>query len=460
MDAQKIIKPDIKLRWYQEDIFDGILSGRYRKVLYIAPRRSGKDTLGFIIGSYQAYQRTCLIYHVLPELGQARRIIFDGINDQQRRFIDIIPSEAIRSINHSQHKITLHNNSQIHAIGGDRYDKSLIGTNPYGIILSEFALMDPNVFGYVRPILANNNGWCLIISTPRGKNHLYNLLQTVKDLPDWKVVIQKTSEIKHIPEDVLAEERAQIDEGLYLQEYECDFNRGISGTWYQHYIDIAQREGRITHVPHDPAACVYVSMDIGVNDPTTLIFFQVNEAQTNIRIIDCYSNKGLGIDHYAKIIQEKPYRIGAVYAPHDIKVREFGAGAITRYEQARQLGLDLTVVDNIPIVDGIENAWRHFNKVWIDATKCRSLLDALENYRKEWDERHQMHLPRPIRSWACHYADAFRYLFLTLHKNTKGTTYEEFERDRQAALYGNRYAPPNPFGIPFAGLNNSSSRRL
>lgn len=405
IEAYPIIKPDIKLRWYQEELFDDILSGKSRKVIYVAPRRSGKDTLGFIIGIYQALMKTCLIYHVLPKRTQARRCVFDAINDYEKRFLDFIPKEAIRSINKADMVITLHNNSQIHILGGDTYDTSLVGTNPYGIILSEYALMNPNVFSYVRPIIASNRGWCLIISTPRGKNHLYHLFETAKKLPDWKVVLQKTSEIQHIPEDVLASERAQMDEELYLQEYECDFNRGVTGSWYMNYLDTARMEGRITHVPYDPGLVVHAVFDIGVNDPTTIIWFQVTDSQNSIRIIDCYSNKDLGMDHYARVLQDKKYRMGSIFAPHDIKVREFGAGAVTRYEQARQLGVEFTLVDQVPIVDGIENAWRHFGKVWIDESKCRSLIDALENYRKEWNEQQQMHLPRPVKSWACFTAD-------------------------------------------------------
>ena len=139
-----------------------------------------------------------------------------------------------------------------------------------------------------------------------------------------------------------------------------------------------------------------------------------------------------------KILQDKPYTYGKHFAPHDIKVREWGGGAVTRYEKARQLGIDFTLVDQVGIIDGIENVWTHFNKFWIDAEKCRSLINALENYRKEWDEAKQMYLPRPVKSWASHFADALRYLCMSLHKTKRGMSPEDFDRKKAQALYGNQ----------------------
>ena len=118
-------------------------------------------------------------------------------------------------------------------------------------------------------------------------------------------------------------------------------------------------------------------------------------------------------------------------------MREWGGGAVTRYEKARQLGLNFTLIEQVPIIDGIENVWTHFNKFWIDQEKCRSLIDSLENYRKEWDEAKQIYLNKPVKSWANHYADAFRYLCLSIHRTKRSMSPEEFDRKKAQALYGN-----------------------
>lgn len=236
-----------------------------------------------------------------------------------------------------------------------------------------------------------------------------------------------------------------MDEGLFLQEYECSFERGISGSFYGAHLDALKLRGQIGHIPWEPALLVYTVWDIGVNDATTIIFFNVVGDGSVIRIIDCYSNNNLGLDHYAKILQDKPYKYGKHFAPHDIKVREWGGGAVTRYEKARQLGIDFTLVDQVGIIDGIENVWTHFNKLWIDAERCRSFINALENYRKEWDEMRQMYLPKPVKSWANHYADALRYLCMSIHKTKKGMSAEDFDRKKAQALYGNNQDLPRFF---------------
>lgn len=217
------------------------------------------------------------------------------------------------------------------------------------------------------------------------------------------------------------------------------FDRGIDGSFYGRSLDDLRRKGQINFINWEPGILVYLAFDIGVNDATTIIWWQSVAEGAILRIIDCYSNTGVGLDHYAKVIQDKPYRYGGMYAPHDIKVREFGSpGAITRLEKAKQLGLDLVVLDQIKVLDGIENVWSHFPKFWIDQTKCASLINALENYRKQWNEKHNCYDPKPVHNWASNYADALRYMCQSLYKTARGLTSEEFERKKNEALYGGR----------------------
>lgn len=434
------------LRGYQKEIWSTITEGKSKRVLYIASRRAGKDILFWNLAIRQCIKKVCLVFYVLPTYSQGRKCIFDAIAMDGTKFIDYIPKQLIASVNQQEMKIRFHNGSILQVIGGDTYDQSLIGTNPYAVILSEYALMPPDIFSFIRPILAANGGWCAIASTPRGKqNHLWHLWKFAQELPEWTVFIHKASEIHHIDDEVLAREREQMDEGLYLQEYEVSFERGISGSWYGTHLDQLKLKGQITHVPWEPGLLVYTAWDIGVNDATTIIFYQTVSDASSVRIIDCYSNNNLGLDHYAKIIQDKPYRYGKHFAPHDIKVREWGGGAITRFEKARQLGIEFHVLEQMGVIDGIENVWTNFSKLWIDATKCRSLIDALENYRKEWDETRQMFNPKPVKAWSSHYSDCLRYLCQSLYKTKKGMTAEEFEAKRAQALYGNQGTLPRFF---------------
>ncbi len=381
-----------------------------------------------------------MVMYVLPNFGAARRSVWDAIDIQGNRLLEMIPARLIKKINSAEMKITFLNDSILLLIGGESHATSIRGTNPYAVILSEFAYMDDAqaILDTIMPILAANGGWLAIGSTPNGKNTYYHLYKMALELPNWFVTLKKASEINHIPAQELLEEKNRMSEELYMQEYECDFTRGISGSIFGTCLQRLKDNGQITSVAWEPQILVQVVFDIGVSDLCTLIFFQVIGEGTLIRIIDCYSNHGLGLDHYAKIIQDKPYRYGKYFAPPDIMVREWGGGAITRFEKARQLDIPLTVLDQIEVQDSIDNAMAHFPKLWIDKDKCKSLIDALENYYREWDEQKQIHKSKPVHNWASHYADAFRYMCQAIYKTKKGRSGEDFDRARNEALYGNK----------------------
>lgn len=440
---QKLILDRFKPRWYQEPIWEAIESAGYRKLLVVMPRRSGKDITCWNLAIRQCLKKPCLVFYCLPTYAQAKKAIFDAIAMDGMKFLDFIPKELIKSCNASEMKITFINNSILQCIGADSFQTSLVGTNPSAIIFSEWARCNEKAYSYARPILAANpDSWVIMNTTPFGKNHCYHLFNLAQELPDWCVIYQRTSDINHIPEEALQQEREQMDPGLFAQEYECDWNRGVEGSIYGKHLDRLRQAGQITSVSWEPNLLVHTAWDIGVSDASTILWFQSTANNNAIRIIDCYSATGIGLDAYAKVIQDKPYRYGNHYAPHDIAVREWGGGAITRYEKAAQLDIVFTTLPQMLIEDGIENVWTNFHKLWIDETKCKRFIDALENYRKEWDEEKQQFKSKPVHNWASHFADCLRYLCASLPYTQKGLTSDEFARQRAEALYGSNNGLP------------------
>jgi hypothetical protein len=194
--------------------------------------------------------------------------------------------------------------------------------------------------------------------------------------------------------------------------------------------------------PHQPQLLTHYAIDIGVKDATTIIWYQVpNDANGPIFIIDSYSNTGMGLDHYARIIEEKPYRRGTAFAPHDISVREWGSGAITRYEKARQMGIDFTILEQNSVQDGIDHVKTLWPRFHIHEATCKPLLDAIENYKREFDEKLQIYKAKPLHNWASNFGDALRYLAQSIHLTKKGMTSEEFDRLKAQALYGGNNLP-------------------
>ena len=435
-----------KPREYQKPILEAILTKGYRRVLAILPRRAGKDITAFNLCIRENLKSPCVIYYIFPTYSQAKKVIWDSITTEGKRILDYIPEEVIESKNSQEMKIRYKNGSLFQLVGSDNYD-SLMGTNPRGCVFSEYALQDPMAYQYLRPILTANRGWALFISTPRGKNHLWTLAELAKVSPDWYYLKLTLDDTKHIPISEIEKERAEglMSEDMIQQEYYTSFTMGVEGAYYSKYLDRARRNGRLENVGWENGFKVHTAWDIGVRDKTSIIFFQTI-GQT-VRIIDCYENSKQGLEHYAEILGEKPYLYGIHIAPHDIRVQEWGSG-ITRIEKARQLGIKFTIADEIYIADGIEAGRSLFSKLWVDGVKCKVFVDAIENYRQEYDHKKRVYKPRPLHDWSSHYADAFRYLAVSLPKTRDGGSPEDLERRYQEAMMGPQANLPAVFQDP------------
>ncbi len=444
MKVETAIKLDkFKPRPYQIPILDAIENKGYRRVLAVWPRRAGKDIAAFNLCIRACLKKTCVIYYVFPTYSQAKKVIWDSITNTGERILDYCPDEIVESKNSQEMKIRFVNGSLLQLVGSDNFD-SLMGSNPQGVVFSEYALQDPRAYQYIRPILTANYGWALFLSTPRGKNHLWELYQIALNSPDWFCHKLTVIDTGHIPLHEIEKEKADgiMSEDLIQQEYYTSFDMGVEGSYYAKYLDRMRLKSQIGIVPWEPAFKVHTAWDIGVRDNTSIIFFSV-VGQT-IRIIDCYEKNKEGLEHYVQVINNKPYTYGKHIAPHDIGVMEFGSG-ITRIEKARQLGIKFTIADDISIVDGIEAVRSTLPKVWIDDKNCIPLIKALESYRQEFDAKKKVYKPYPLHDWSSHFSDAMRYLCVSLPKTRDGASPQDIDKRYQEAMYGSPANMPSIF---------------
>jgi hypothetical protein len=430
-------------RPYQLPIINALEKDKFKRVLAIMPRRAGKDVTAWNIAIRACLRKVCVIYYIFPTYSQARKVIWDSITNSGERFLDYIPSQLVESINSQEMKVRFKNGSLLQLIGSDNID-NIVGTNPQGIVFSEYALQDPRAYQFLRPILLANDGWALFISTPRGKNNMWELYQIAKESKDWfcyKLTVEDTGHISLADIEKEKQEGIMSDD-LIQQEYFTSFELGVEGAYYLKYLDRMRIKGQIGEVPWESSFKVHTAWDIGVRDSTTIIFFQTI-GQT-VRIIDCYEKTKEGLEHYVSIINSKPYTYGKHIAPHDIAVKEWGSG-MTRIEKARQLGLKFITAPSIEVMDGIEAVRSAFSKIWIDEVKCRPLIKALENYRQEYDAKKKIYKSEPLHDFASHFADAMRYLCISLSKTRDSLSPEDLDRRYKEALYGTQSNMPAVF---------------
>src|SRR5665213_319667 len=395
-------------RTYQLPIIQALNSG-IKRAVWVVNRRGGKDVTAFNWCIFQLLLNPgWTAFHILPTYNQAKKVIWDANTNESQRILDYIPPEVIASKNGQEMKIRFTNGSLYQLIGSDNID-SLVGTNPKIIIFSEYAIQSPAAWDYLRPILDVNKGYALFISTPRGKNHFYDLMLMAKANPAWFCEVLSIKETNVLTEDDINNIRAEgVSDELIQQEYYCSFNRGVEGSYYGRLIEKARNEQRICNVSYETRSPVHTAWDIGYGDSTSITFWQ--EIGGEIRIIDFYENQGEGIAHYVKQLQSKPYVYGTHYMPHDA-----GSGSIqtgrTLQDVAYEQGIKTTLLEReIDIQIGIEAVRVLLSTAYIDETKCKHLIKCLENYHKKFNEKQNCYAEAPLHDWCSHAADSIRYM--------------------------------------------------
>lgn len=212
-------------RKYQLPLLKAMDSGIKRAVI-VWNRRAGKDKVCFNYMIKRAFERVGTYYYFLPEYSQAKKVIWNNIDNDGFAMLDHVPKEVIKAINNSELKIELINGSIIQLIGADNFKQSGVGANPIGVVFSEYSVTAPDAWNFVSPILAVNGGWAVFNFTPRGKNHAWELLQKAQENEKWFWQILTVNETKVLSEEALDEEKRNNPESIIQQEYYCSFLEG------------------------------------------------------------------------------------------------------------------------------------------------------------------------------------------------------------------------------------------
>jgi phage terminase large subunit len=337
--------------------------------------------------------------YVAPYLSQAKEIAWDYL----KRYAAPILADK----NEAELWVELVNGARIRVHGADNPDR-LRGGYLDGVILDEPADMRPGVWAeIIRPMLADRQGWATFIGTPKGKNEFWTICERAKTEPDWFFAVLKASETGLLAQTELDDARREMTPEQYAQEFECSFDAAITGAYYGAHIAQAEREGRVKPLTIDPAIPVHTAWDLGIGDSTAIWFFQI--APDGLRVVDFLEDHGKGLPHYAGELSARGYDYGIDFVPHDAKAREIGTGR-TRVETLLALGRKPQVVASHTIDDGINALRQSFGRIWFDKARCSQGLEALRQYRTEYDEKTKSFRDKPRHDWTSHAADAARYM--------------------------------------------------
>ncbi len=394
-----------------------------KRASLIWPRRHGKDDLALHYTACAVHERVGVYWHMLPLQTQARKAIWDAVNPRTglRRIDEAFPHEIRETTREQDMFIRFKSGSTWQVIGSDNAD-ALVGTPPIGVVFSEWALSSPQAWSMIRPIMAENDGWAMFITTPRGRNHAYRMHQMAEESEEWFAERLTADKTGVFSDEVLARERRELvqergeadGEAIFDQEYMTSWSAALPGAYYARVIDQIERDGQIMRVPHNSARQVHTAWDLGASDQTVVWFVQWTGVSW--AFIDCLASSGMGPGWYWQEMtsgHRKAYNYGEHLVPHDAAHERLGIGmmeAVSIADTMTTLGMrNVRVIPRTMSVANDINECRKLLPVcFFDAEKCASGIDALRSYRREWDEKHKTYKERPVHDWASNPADAFR----------------------------------------------------
>lgn len=207
------------------------------------------------------------------------------------------------------------------------------------------------------------------------------------------------------------------------------FEAANEGLYFGKQISLARGEKRICHLPYQTNAKTFTAWDIGYNDETAIWVYQLIGRE--IHVIDYYENSGEPLAHYVNWLREKPYAYERHYMPFDSASKSAATGK-GYVDYAREMGLKVTVLERMKNeLFGIELLRVTLPKMFFDENKTAMGIKAVENFRKEWNDKLGCYRERSLHDWASHGSKALIYAAqATAQSSTSGLSAQEWKRIR------------------------------
>jgi phage terminase large subunit len=276
-------------------------------------------------------------------------------------------------------------------------------------------------------MIAENNGWQLFITTPRGRNHAYTTLKAAEKDPDsfaqildaTETGIWSTAQLDKLLREYVAEFGEDYGRAKFEQEYLCSFEAANLGAILARSIGLAEKDGRVSDdVEFDTfGAPLEISADLGRRDTATWWFWQPKIGGYSIVDHDagwgidaeewCYRLREK-IDQYA--LQGRKTPLGKIWLPHDARAKTFAAKRSAVEIFMDFFGYDhVAITPNSRISDRVNAARVLVSRCEFHETKCEKGLDGLRGWSYEYNEETKIFSSDPVHDWASHEGDGFSY---------------------------------------------------
>ena len=378
-------------RHYQNDAFREFNAGKRRQI-HIWHRRAGKDTFGLNLAGIEAQKTVGTYWHLFPLQTQAKKAIWDGLDGEGHRIIDrAFPQDLRVSTNKEDMMIKFKGGSTWQMAGSDRYN-SLVGSNVRGVVFSEWALCNPVAWDYIRPILRENHGWVVFITTYRGRNHAYQMYENLKDHPDWfcsKLTVDDTHRLdgsRVLTEaDIQAERDEGMREALVQQEYYCSPEASYIGAYFSSEMTELNDSTRRGAFGYDPSLPLFAAFDRATASVLGCVLVQPSGNMHNIVASQTWENTTVG----EAFIWLKNF------LPFGKNIQKAIMPPTANLDNFKVSGVEFEAAPNQPLIEAIDTVRRYLPltridvqiQKWAEEGNNIELLNSLQGYRADDDPK-------------------------------------------------------------------------
>lgn len=228
--------------------------------------------------------------------------------------------------------------------------------------------------------------------------------------------------VENLPDDYYprlcaGKDQAWIDVYVRGKEATSDI-----GSVFGALLDALEARGGVCDFEHSNED-VFTSWDLGISDATAIWFWQINSHGV-ADLVDFYASHGKPLSHYFAVVDSKPYKYRKHWLPHDARARTLQTGVSTQNLCMKHWGAGaVAITPSLDLDDGLTAARWHLEQPIRIHTRCAEPirneaggeehpggLEALREYRYEWDEERRCFKKTPLHNWASNPADGYRYV--------------------------------------------------
>lgn len=263
-----------------------ILRDKSRYKMVRAGRRFGKTVLAIAALLNGVMNKPGEYWFVSPYYRQSKNIAWKLLNEYA-------PKELVASKNENELILTFNNGGRISLKGADN-ENSLRGTGLSGCVLDEAAFQKPTVWSeIIRPMLFDEKGWCIQISTPNSYNWWWRMYSEAESKPDWSCWHYTSYDNPHLSREEIDQSRHEMSEEKFSQEILAEFTKVSGAIWPEFSREVHVYPKR--NPAPDTVLIAGIDWGFAKSHPTSVAFFEVN-GQGDVYCFDGFMQEGLTID--------------------------------------------------------------------------------------------------------------------------------------------------------------------